>query len=601
MSYKYTVLKDNPLSFFLLDEVRSGTAGVYSNLTSLFSTYADLRDNGISYAAVSGLPIKDYSGNAMEGYAIDASSMEVLPIVGAGVRGTEINENVDLALKALGIATYKSPDNPFAFEIWFSPDVSDNEEYLILGDATNNIGLFYKNENVIFKCTEQETVWYKVSKNQVMHIVGIFSKDKMSLYINGSLVSEKFITQGFKFTNESITIKIGPANTGKRFLVDSAAIYNYEIEDTKILSHYLVGYKETKYSQIVYSKDGTLFSLNSVFIKPDVSYRYPGLKSLDVIVSGDAYYNSTYKRIQFAQTALPETKTFVFEERLYVPNPERIVSSRISYGQDVDNILVEARVPGQEWKVCKNNSVLPYYNKNENLVGPILDIRVTMTTLDSSFDLPYFDKLEIDLYSDKDFYSDNGGGKVYSDYDYSLGYYNYPVRMQNRYNGLSMTSGHGFSVDLPIQPRTIEMFFTPREGKNVLFSSNAASFSWTNAGAITKSGISAIYINGINRTTSTNVSDFFLSGVSHHILIVLSAVATGIKLNQNQSGSEYGGSNTYSNLAFYETPFTAPEALKNYKLYCSENSFTVQDPGITFSESATGQDNTAYFTRSFDL
>jgi hypothetical protein len=338
-----------------------------------------------------------------------------------------------------------------------------------------------------------------------------------------------------------------------------------------------------------------------VFIKPDVSYRYPGLKSLDVIVSGDAYYNSTYKRIQFAQTALPETKTFVFEERLYVPNPERIVSSRISYGQDVDNILVEARVPGQEWKVCKNNSVLPYYNKNENLVGPILDIRVTMTTLDSSSDLPYFDKLEIDLYSDKDFYSDNGGGKVYSDYDYSLGYYNYPVRMQNRYNGLSMTSGHGFSVDLPIQPRTIEMFFTPREGKNVLFSSNAASFSWTNAGAITKSGISAIYINGINRTTSTNVSDFFLSGVSHHILIVLSAVATGIKLNQNQSGSEYGGSNTYSNLAFYESPFTASEALKNYKLYCSENSFTVQDPGITFSESATGRDNTAYFTRSFDV
>jgi hypothetical protein len=224
-----------------------------------------------------------------------------------------------------------------------------------------------------------------------------------------------------------------------------------------------------------------------------------------------------------------------------------------------------------------------------------------MNTLDSSFDLPYFDKLEIDLYSNKDFYSDNGGGKIYSNYDYSLGYYNYPVRMQNKYNGLTMQSGYGFSVDLPIQPRTIEMFFTPREGKNVLFSSALASLSWTNSGVITKNGISAIYVNGVNRTTSTNVSQFLLSGVSHHILIVLSASATNIKLNQNQSGSEYGGSNTYSNLAFYETPFTAPEALKNYKLYCSENSFTIEDPGITFSESATGLDNTAYFTRSFDV
>jgi hypothetical protein len=601
MSYKYTVLKDNPLSFFLLDEVRSGAAGVYSNLTSLFSTYADLRDNGISYAAVSGLPIKDYSGNAMEGYAIDASAMEVLPIVGAGIRGTEINENIDLSLKALGIATSKNPDSPFAFEIWFSPDISDSEEYLILGDATNKIGLFYNNENVIFKCTEQEKIFYKVTKNQVMHIVGTFSKDKISLYINGVLVSEKLITLGFKFINESLAIKIGPANTGKKFIVDSAAIYNYEIENTKILSHYMVGYKETKYSQIVYSKDGTLFSLNSVFIKPDVSYRYPGLKSLDSIVSEDAYYNPTYKRIEFAQTILPETKTFIFEERLYVPNPETIVSSRISYGQDVENILVEAKVPGQEWKACKNNSVLPYYNKNENLIGPILDIRVTMITLDSSFDLPYFDKLEIDLYSNKDFYSDSGGGKVYSDYDYSLGYYNYPVRMQNKYNGLSMISGHGFSVDLEIQPRTIEMFFTPIEGKNVLFSSNVASFKWTNTGAITKNGISAIYVNGINRTASTNISEFLLSGVSHHILIVLSAVATSIKFNQSQNGSEYGGSNTYSNLAFYETAFTASQALKNYNLYCSDNSFTVQDPGINFSESANGQDNTAYFIRSFDV
>ena len=234
MSYKYTVLKDNPLAFFLLDEVQSGETNLYSNLTSLYSTYQDLKDNGISYAAVSGLPIVDYSGNSMEGYAIYASDMEVLPIIGAGVRGTEINENVDLSLKALGIANSKSPDNPFAFEIWFSPDPSDLSEYLIIGDATNNIGLFYKNENVIFKCTNQEKVWSKVAKTKVMHIVGIFSKDKISLYINGYLASEKFITTGFKFTNAVMTPKIGPANTGKRFLVDSAAVYNYEIEDTKI-------------------------------------------------------------------------------------------------------------------------------------------------------------------------------------------------------------------------------------------------------------------------------------------------------------------------------------------------------------------------------
>jgi hypothetical protein len=459
MSYKYTVLKDNPVAFFLLDEVRSGEAGVYSNLTTLYPTYQALKDNGVSYAAVSGLPIIDYTGNSMEGYAINTSAMEVLPIIGAGVRGTEINEDAQISLKALGLGMNRNPDGPFAFEIWFSPAKDDNSEYLIMGDAENSIGLFYKNENIIFKCSPTQMVWHKITKNKAMHVVGMFSKDTISLYVDGKIVSESPVADSFKFNNTSLNLSLGPANAGKKFIVDSAAIYAYELEEAKILNHYLSGYKETKYSQIVYSNNGILFSLNSASVRPDISYRYPGIKALEELASGDAYYNSEYSRIEFEETDAVETKTFSFQERLYVSNPEDIVSSRICYGQDVDNIVVEIQIPNQPWVVCKNNSPMPYYNKNQNSGSPILDIRVTMTTQDSSFDLPYFDKLEIDMYSNKDFYADNSGSKIYSAYDYEVGQYNYPVRMQNKYNGLSMYSGHGFSVDLSIQPRTIEMFF----------------------------------------------------------------------------------------------------------------------------------------------
>ena len=600
MSYKYTVLQDNPLSFFLLDEVRSGEAGTYNNLLTLYSTYQDLKDNGISYAAVSGLPIVDYSGNSMEGYAIETSDMEVLPIIGAGVRGTEINDISQIELKALGIGTNKNPDSPFAFEIWFSPDYSDLQEYLVMGDSVNNIGIFFNNENIVFKCSAEDYVSHKISKNKAMHIVGVFSKDKISLYVNGFLVDEKFITAGFKFTNESMRIALGPANTGKKFIVDSAAVYNYEIESAKVLRHYIAGYKETKYSQIVYSKEGILFSLNSFSIKPDISYRYPGIKSLAEMASGDAYYNPEYNRIEFTKTDLSETKSFVFEDRIYVTNPESIVSSRISYGQDVKNILVEVSVPGEIWAECKNNAPLPYYNKNQNLNSSILDIRITMTTDDSSFDLPSFSGLDIDMYSNKDCYSDNSGARIYSDYDYSLGYFNYPVRIQNQYNGLSMINGHGFSVDLPIEPKTIEMFFTPRDGANVLFSSDSAEIKWAGNGDITKSGISSFYVNGVNVSNQTNTSAFLLDNVSHHIIFTLYAPATDIKFNQSQDGLVYGGSNTYSNIAFYENAFTLAEANKNYKLYCSDNSSVVTDPGVTVQESVSGVDSTAYFVRSFD-
>lgn len=600
MSYKYTVLKDHPLSFFLLDEVRSGEAGTYNNLRTLYATYQDLKDNGISYAAVSGLPIIDYSGNSMEGYAIETSDMEVLPIIGAGVRGTEINDASQIELKALGIGTNKNPDSPFAFEIWFSPDYSDIQEYLVMGDDENQIGIFYKNENILFKCSSDNYVHHKITKNKAMHIVGIFSKDKLSLYVNGILVDEKFISSGFKFLNSSMRIALGPANIGKKFVVDSAAVYNYEIEDFKILKHYAEGYKETKYSQIVYSKEGILFSLNALSIRPDISYRYPGIKSLDQMVSGDAYYNPEYNRIEFAKTELAEEKSFIFEDRIYVSRPENIVSSRISYGQDVENIVVEVSVPGESWVVCKNNAPIPYYNKNQNLNSPILDIRVSMTTSDSSFDLPYFDGIDIDMYSNKDYYSDNSAARIYSDYDYSLGYYNYPVRIQNQYNGLSMIDGHGFSAELPIDPRTVEMFFTPRGGGNVLFSSDSAEIKWASNGDITKTGIDSIYVNGVDVTNQTNTSSFFLDNVSHHVILVLSEAASSIKFNQSQDGLVYGGSNTYSNIAFYENAFSPSEASINYKLYCSDNSYGVTDPGITVQESVSGVDDTAYFVRSFD-
>jgi hypothetical protein len=90
-----------------------------------------------------------------------------------------------------------------------------------------------------------------------------------------------------------------------------------------------------------------------------------------------------------------------------------------------------------------------------------------------------------------------------------------------------------------------------------------------------------------------------LRDVSHHVLIVLSSASTNIKFNQNQSGSEYGTSSTYNNLAFYEKDFTESEAINHYRLYCSDNTMRVIDPGLTIAESDTGVDGTPNFVRSF--
>ena len=121
MSYKYIVLQDKPTSFYMLDEIRSGSIGDYTNLMLRFATYQDLKDNGVSYSAVSGLPIYDYSGNANDGYAINASTKDIMPIVAGTVRGTEVLSDTKIAFKVPGIATKYYSDNSFddALEIIF--------------------------------------------------------------------------------------------------------------------------------------------------------------------------------------------------------------------------------------------------------------------------------------------------------------------------------------------------------------------------------------------------------------------------------------------------------------------------------------------------
>jgi len=600
MSYKYTVLQDHPVSFFLLDEVKSGAVSSYSSLTSQYATYQDLKDNGVSYAAVAGLPIFDYSGNGQDGFAIQSSDFEVLPIVSAGIRGTEVNELASIALKAPGIATSQYPDDAFSIELWFKPDSSDLEEYPVFADSVNSMGIFYKNENIVFRVNESNYLEHKISRKQAAHVVAVFAKTKMSLYVNGSIVNEKTFTEDVKFYNETLSLNLGPANPGKKFIVDGISIYTYELPSNRVYAHYSSGNKEIKHSQIVYPQDGVLFSLNSVTLRPILSYRYPGIKGLERFASGDAYYDQIKNRLTFEKTLSPESKTFSFEERIYVMNPQTIVSSSIVYGQDVDNVVVEVKVPGQDWAICKNNSPIPYYNKNENLYSEILDLRVTVSTSDSSFDTPYFNMLDIDFYSDKDFYSDNSGNRIYSEFDYSLGQYNYPVRMQNEYNGIRMMDGHGFNAELSLSPQTIELFFSPDGESNILFSSDTSEFGWNSDGTISSSGVNSICINGINRTLETNIHNVTLTDILHHIVITLDEPASNIKFNQNQDDSQSGGSNLYSNIAFYEEQFTDSQVINNYRLYCSDNSSVIQEAGLEISEDVNGLNSTSYYTRSFD-
>jgi hypothetical protein len=150
MSYKSVILNDHPTSFYLLDEVISGTTVSYDALKIQYSTYADLRDNGGSYANLGGAVVYDYSGNDNSGVSFNSSSSVLMPLVPGSIAGTKMMSDTKIIYNTPGMATAIYKNNPFSIDFWFKPPKNSINEIPLVFDTTNLIGITYKDGNILF-------------------------------------------------------------------------------------------------------------------------------------------------------------------------------------------------------------------------------------------------------------------------------------------------------------------------------------------------------------------------------------------------------------------------------------------------------------------
>jgi hypothetical protein len=163
-----------------------------------------------------------------------------------------------------------------------------------------------------------------------------------------------------------------------------------------------------------------------------------------------------------------------------------------------------------------------------------------------------------------------------------------------------MYNGHGFSLNSIPAVSCVELIFTPQYNQNVLFSGTAKKYEWNNAGAITKTGIASVYVNGIDRTSDTNVWNFLVVDVPHHIVINLTAPDTSIKFNQNQNDTKSGLGHMYNNVAVYESTLSVNRILNHYLLYTGNTVNQINDTSLSIVESSLGDDSTPFFITSVE-
>ena len=150
MSYKNRVLNDFPNSFYLLDEVQSGTTNTFAELLTQYATYQALKDSGLTYGQVSGVEIYDYSGSLNNGTASSASSKQIMPLVTGSVRGTEVLSSTLISYNPKGIATKYYKDNSFSIEAWCALP-GYNVSATIVGDSAITTGIVSQNGKIVFK------------------------------------------------------------------------------------------------------------------------------------------------------------------------------------------------------------------------------------------------------------------------------------------------------------------------------------------------------------------------------------------------------------------------------------------------------------------
>lgn len=570
MSYKYRVLKDNPIGYWPLDE----SSGPYAS---------------------------DLSGGSNDATYYNVNFQNILPLVsGAGV-GTTINTTsrieLDISKNYVGqssngsFADKYSSDNDFTLEVWIKQNSLSSAP--IFADISNNIGLFWDNGNITFKLDSESLTYTVPYTKQAMHIVARYFGDYITLHVNGFLAMSKDLNN-FQFSNNSLALQIGPAQSGS-FIVDSPAIYRYALSEVQIRNHYASA-SHIPPVQIVYPDSGHLFSLTDKNLFKSFSFTLPYKRSLATYSGIDGInYDPAGNFLNIARTESAGTAECVIEDYFNFPNLAGFISSKVEWHGD-NGITVEVKTDSTNYIQCENGQTIPQFIMGDGTFSNEGRIyyRITIQSSDTSKYNPKLEYLGFYFFSDKEVVSDNSGdyistqeptGLSVDTWDYDLGTDNYRILSRHPENGLKAGEA-GFCVNTKMDVSTIEFFFTP-------VSLNACTLisgvlSWNQAGAVTKNNISKIYINGIDKTTQTTVSNLFQSGELHHVIIVLNqAITEQIWFNiTNSSGvfSNSGPRNLYKYIAIYPEAFSLSAALSHFNMYIDRDSYLVDDSAISVTE-----------------
>lgn len=609
MSYKYTVIADYPIAFYQSNGISNSLpVATYQEVLDTFATYQLFEDAFLNYEQVVGRAIEDYSGcNNTSGYLGTMESSN-LPLVYGEQHAIKIDtdnfinytilKGYDRQDNKVPFGTADTSDHDFSLECWVYPNIETTDIIPIIGDGSNNVGLFYDNGNIVFKLGSTRLDYTIPYLQKAMHLVATYNQSSASIYINGILEETVSLTD-FLFTNTSLALTSGPTNNASDYLlINSIAVYRYALSLSQINSHYIAGLSISP-NNITTPDQGELFKFYDNAISTQYSYIMPRNKNWQDFITDDLYYNELEDSIKIKQ-GYGDPKTVELNHFIMIPSGPDMDDSRIEWSGD-NGVTIESSIDGITYVSCTNGEAIPQYRLGTGNFDASRDLylKITMSTSDDSKYLPKLYNVNISFYNNHVLYAQNSGsyfskleslsGVTVKDVNLSDNYY--PILSKDYRNGARTISGSGFYINTENLISTIEFFYTPYAlTASGLISSgagtgySASNLSWNGSGVLSKTNIAGIYVNGVSKGSETNVSNVFNLGELHHVVLVFTSPVSGaIKMNHSSSGAIKA---LYQNLALYESSFNQSKVTEHYNLYIGAEPNTITDSLVTLTENS---------------
>lgn len=469
----------------------------------------------------------------------------------------------------IGKRTHEQESFSISFYLKLGSSFTDQAD--ILFDSTNGLGFRVAQSNISFGVSSVDAVYYVKHKLQTISrrllVTASYSERILSLSIDGIIQDQIQLPDDFEFKSTS-TLSLTSAVPSSFIMIDKLEIFNEALAPKYLLNEKELDDVYQNPGQLMSLDDASYFSFSNKIKPLTTGFLYGSNKSMSTATMvGVEEIAENYVVLKDGLSS------GYFTDSVFLPAFENNSHNQIDWYGDSGGIVVSYNTDGSDtYTPLTNHSSISGFS------GGMLYYKVQMLRYGSLLNSPAFTGMSFVAYDSKSFSSDNTLYYLDTAFNYSVGSDTSPLIYQSYNNGITTASG-GFTIDAG-QARSVEFMYMPKDlSQACLVDCGGSRYSWSGAGNITKTNISSLYVNGVNLYSQTSVSNVFIPGVWHHVVLTFgSDEVNPVFINQSKTGTLIGSDNSFAHLGIYEYDMSA-KAISHYKHLTSKVS------EITYSDS----------------